>query len=186
METVAFFDLATRRSGWCVGTGEAVPAADFFEFARAPDDLGGLGLDLWKALDALHARTGFTVAAYERPILIINGHGRDGVRRTDKLADIRRLYGVGMILETWCAAKGIPCGEETVGAVKKEATRDANATKDQVAAQIEKIGVTLPLGPGRFDVADAVAGWLCGVRAWNPSVSREWDRRLFSARGALL
>lgn len=176
MENVAFFDLATFLIGYCVGTGEDLPHADVLEFGQYGEDLGALGLAFWQALDQLHARFGFTVAGYEKPLLL----------PTDKMLTIRRIYGVGMILETWCAAKGIPCGEETVEAVKKEATGNHRATKLEVAERIERAGIVLPKGPGRLDAGDASAGWLIGVRVWNPKLSPLWDRRIHSAKGARL
>lgn len=175
MEKVAFFDLATFLIGYCIGTGEDLPDAGVLEFGQYGEDLGALGLAFWQALDQLHARFGFTVAGYERPLLL----------PTDKMLTIRRIYGVGMILETWCMAKGIPCGEDSVTDVKREATGNPKATKAEVAERIERAGIVLPQGPGRFDAADASAGWLIGLRAWNPELSPAWDKRVWRARGLM-
>lgn len=185
MEKIAFFDLAPGRAGWCVGVGDSTPTTGVIEFDDHGDDLGGLGLQFLEHLNLLHARFGFTVAGNEKPLLLVNVRGKNGNRRTDTLDDLRRIYGLGFTLATWCAQRQIPFWEETVQAVKKESTRNHTAEKKEVADQIEKIGIDIGRGPGRLDRADAASGWLIGVRTWNPHLSAAWDRKLFSAVGAL-
>src|SRR6478736_7209422 len=111
MEVPAFFDLSPHFAGFCIGSGETTPVADAYKFDDHPDDdLGALGLELWALLTALHQRFGFTTVGYEKPLLLVNVRFKDGERRTDKLVDLRRTYGLGMIIETWCALHNIPCG----------------------------------------------------------------------------
>lgn len=181
MFTVAFFDLSPAFAGWCVGSGEAEPVADAYKFSDYGEELGKLGAELWRLLDTLHARFAFDVVGYEKPILLVNARGRDGERRTDKLETLRAIYGLGMVLEAWCELHGVPCGEETVQAVKKAATGNHAADKKDVAAAMERIGIELPktLAAGRLDAGDAAAGWVLSVRAWNPWVQR-WDAALRS------
>lgn len=182
MEIPAFFDLSPHFAGWCIGSGEDLPVADAYKFDdHGDDDLGALGTELWRLLDTLHQRFGFTTVGYEKPILLVNVRTKGGERRTDKLVDLRRIYGMGLLLETWCALRGIPCGEETVQAVKKAATGNHAADKKDVAAAMERIGIVLPKtkATGRFDAGDAAAGWVLSVRAWNPWVQR-WDAALRS------
>lgn len=183
MEIPAFFDLSPHFAGWCIGSGEDLPVADAYKFDdHGDDDLGALGAELWHLLDTLHQRFGFTTVGYEKPILVVGKRSQDGASfRTDKLVDLRRIYGLGLLLETWCALHDIPCGEETVQAVKKAATGNQHADKKDVAAAMERIGIELPKTPaaGRFDAGDAAAGWVLSVRAWNPWCDR-WEKALRS------
>lgn len=188
MEIPAFFDLSPQFAGWCIGSGETTPTAGAHKFDdHGDDDLGALGAELWSVLDLLHQRFGFTTVGYEKPILVVNARGKDGARRTDKLVDLRRIYGLGMVIETWCALHDIPCGEETVQAVKKAATGNQHAEKKDVADAMERLGIVLPAtrGAGRWDAGDAAAGWLLSVRAWNPWLAERFDKLLFR-KGALL
>lgn len=154
--------------------------ADAYKFEEYGSEFGELGYEFWRLLDTLHARFGFTVAAYEKPILVVARPNGKGPQYTDKLETLQANLGLGFFLETWCRAKGIPCGHETIQAIKKCATGNQHAEKKDVANAMERIGITLPKAKtdGRLDAGDAAAGWVLGVRAWNPHVTR-WDQALY-------
>lgn len=179
MEVPAFFDLSPSFAGYCIGGGESEPEADAYAFSEYGTEFGDLGFEFWRLLDALHVRTGFTVAAYEKPILVVARPNGKGPQYTDKLETLQANLGLGFFLETWCRAKGIPCGVETIQAIKKCATGNPNADKADVAAAMERIGIVLPKtkAAGRLDAGDASAGWILGIRAWNPHCTR-WDKAL--------
>lgn len=181
MFTPAFFDLSPSFAGFCIGSGEDTPTADAYAFSEYGSEFGELGFEFWKLLDTLHARFGFDTAAYERPILVVARPGGKGPQYTDKLETLQANLGLGFFLETWCRAKGIPCGTETIQAIKKCTTGNQHADKKDVAAAIERIGIELPKtkAAGRLDAGDASGGWVLSVRAWNPSITR-WDRALLS------
>lgn len=180
-EIPAFFDLSPSFAGWCVGAGDVEPVADAYPFSEYGEEFGELGFEFWRLLDSLHARFGFTVAAYEKPILVVARPNGKGPQYTDKLETLQANLGLGFFLETWCRAKGIPCGTETIQAIKKCATGNQHAEKKDVAAAMERIGIELPktLAAGRLDAGDAAAGWVLSVRAWNPWCDR-WDKALRS------
>lgn len=179
----AFFDLSPSFAGYCIGSGEAAPEAGAYPFSEYGQDFGKLGLEFWRMLDALHARTGFNVAAYEKPILVVARPNGRGPQYTDKLETLQANLGLGFFLETWCEAKGIPCGHETIQAIKKCATGNPNAEKVDVANAMERIGIELPKtkAEGRLDAGDASSGWVLSVRAWNPHIDR-WDKALYGSR----
>lgn len=184
MEVVSAFDIATRLTGWCSGTGETVPECGAFPFDQVGTDLGALGAAFWSALDMHFARRQPTRVVYEAPILITGKTGDPA--RTDKLLPLRKIYGMGLLLETYCLQRGVPCNEVTISAVKKEVTGNRHADKDAMVAVAARCGLQLPTGPAAKDAADAWGAWLIGIRHYNRSVSASWDRRIHSRRGDLL
>lgn len=172
------FDLGPNLTGYCVGSADRMPFANAWRMTADPEDLGGLGLQLWRYLDALHRNHRMTVALYESPIL----------KPHDKLETLRRLYGIGAVFETWCATAGIPCYEASVSELKRTLAGHHLATKDDMVAAAEKLGITLPktLVAGRRDAADAVGAWYIGVMHYARHQLPRWDKVLYSARGALL
>lgn len=178
-EPVSFFDLATRLTGWCSGTGEVRPDVGAFPFRQVDDDLGALGA-LFREFLIIHLdRYQPTSVGYESPILV----------PTDNLLKVRKLYGLGMILETECAERGIPVWEKDLRDLKRELTGNPSADKSEMVEAALLAGINLPAtkAEGREDAADAFAGWLIGIRALNPKASARWDSLIWSkGRGGLL
>lgn len=171
------FDLATRKSGWCAGTGEAVPDVGAILLPQVDADLGMM-LDLFdQRVAVLIDRFKPTHFIYEAPILL----------RSDKLLTVRKLYALGAHLEFMARRAGILCCEESLKALKIELAGRRNADKADMVAAALKVGVKLPdtLADGREDAADAFAAWLIGVRCYARPHSAAWDRRLWSSRSAL-
>ena len=194
------FDLATRKSGYCVGDGLTLPACGAFLFepfgTDENPDLGGL-LDLWDRYLAAHIEAYRPdVAVYEKPILVINrkfkkwGRGDNGAPplddagRTDKPGRLRKIYSMGAHLEFVCFRRGIECSEVTLQSIKREVTGNAQADKDAMVAVAQRVGLKLPatLAEGREDAADAWGAWLLALRQYQPAISREWDKRIWSRR----
>ena len=175
---LAGLDLGSQLSGWCVGDGASVPVADAWVYTQVEDDLGALGAALWADLDRLHRRFGLGVVLYEAPILVPG----------DKLLKLRKLYGMGVIVETWGKQNGVRVEEASVRALKKALAGYSGADKDAMVWAAEKMGVKLPdqINRGRRDAADAVAAWLIAIRYHAKHHQTRWDRVLYSARGALL
>lgn len=118
---------------------------------------------------------------YESPIL----------RKTDKLAYIRKTYGLGMVLETLCADHKIPCHEIDLRTIKRELTGDSFAPKSAMVKTARRCGITLPGGSyeGRVlaeDAADAFGAFVVGVRHYDKGASAHWDRAIYGQRGGLL
>lgn len=175
---LAGLDLGSQLSGWCVGDGASVPIAGAWAFHQVEDDLGALGVQLWDDLDRLHRRFGLTQIVYEAPIFVPG----------DKLLKLRKLYGMGVVVETWARKNGVACNEASVKALKRRLAGAAGASKDDMVWAAEKMGVVLPeqINQGRRDAADAVAAWLVAVQFYARTHLSRWDRVLYSARGALL
>lgn len=177
-------DLASRLCGACVGDGAQLPHADTWELAPCGDDFGALLVQLDDYLNVTHARFGIDAVAYEAPILI--ARGRDGRPYGDNLRKLRLLYPLGAHVEFWCKRRGIPCFEVSIAAIKKEVTGNAYAAKDDLVAIAEKVGLALPRGEKAKDAADAWGAWLLLLRHMNPALSRDWDRKIWTPKGALL
>lgn len=177
-EQVSFFDTASRLTGWTSGTGECVPECGAFKFPQVDDDLGRLGDLFTQALDFHVERYRPGAIGYESPI-----H-----KPTDALLTMRKLYGMGFLLETYCLRRGIPCFEKDCRDVKRELTGNRGATKEDMIHVALKVGLNLPDLPvdGRADAADSFGGWLLGIRDLNPALSRRWDSLIYGRRGALL
>lgn len=177
-------DLASRLTGWCAGSGPAVPACDAWEFPPINGDYGLLLTTLEDYLDVVFGRFQPEAVAYEAPILIARGRGAH--RYGDKLSTLRLLYPMGAFVEWYCLRRSVPCFEVTVSEIKKEVTGNAYAPKDDLVAIAEKCGLALPNGPGSMDAADAFGAWLLLLRHYDKARSAEWDRRIWQPKGALL
>lgn len=176
---VSFFDIASRLTGWCSGTGEVRPECGAFPFRQVEDDLGALGSRFEEFLEIHFERFQPVSVGYESPLLV----------PTDNLLKVRKIYGMGMILETFCARRRIPCWERDHRELKKELTGSSEASKDDMVEVALLAGINLPAtkAEGKEDAADAFAGWKIGIRELNPALSAKWDRVIWSkGRGALL
>lgn len=177
--TVLALDLATIRCGWCVGDGATVPAAGCWVFPHVGDDLGALAVAYEDHLIQAIEMHRPELVVYEAPILVAS---------RDRLIVIRKLYGLGWETERVCTRRGIVCREAGLRRIKKELAGFSGAAKDDMVFAARKIGVTLPgtKAAGQEDAADAVGGWLLGLRHLDPKLSATWDGRLWCARGGLI
>lgn len=176
------FDLASRLTGWCSGSGDALPVCGVWEFSAAPDDLGGLLRQFRIALDQHFLAFDPVLVAYEAPILVVNNEKRG----TDKLAKIRRLYAMGAFLEYYCLERGVKCVEASPQAIKKALTGNFRADKTAMVAAAKRIGMTLPTGPGEEDAADAFGLFLLLLSTVSRDKMQRFDKALWGARGAFL
>jgi hypothetical protein len=188
-------DLASRLTGWCCGTGHDVPQAGAWAFPKVTDEDGSADYGLLLAtlddyLTAAHGRFGFTIVAYEAPILIARRPGVDPRQQRgfgDTLAKLRLLYPLGAMVEFWCYRRSIPCYEVTVAAIKKEVTGNHRAEKADLIDIAEKCGLKLPSkSNGADDAADAFGAWLLLLRSVDKELSNAWDRKVWTPRGAML
>ena len=177
--TILGLDLGINRTGWCLGTGAMVPLAGAWVFNPTGDSLGALGDAFSAKLLNLPGGAIPDVVLYEAPFLD---------RYRDKVIVLRKTYGLGFWLETWCRSAGIICEEVPFGKVKRELGGSATASKEDMVAAAKKCGVNLPpnANQGMEDAADAFGVWLIGVRLYARQFQPAWDRRLYSPRGALL
>lgn len=166
--TVLAFDLSPSLCGWCYAGTELVAGA--FALPPLASDLGGLGKALAEnAVDLIH-RFEPAHVAYEAPIL----------RRHDTLLDLRRIYGLGMVLEHMCLLEGVAYSEIDLRQIKTMMTGDGWAKKPAVVAAAERIGVQLPKSKaqGREDAADAVGAALCALLVLDPVAASPWIAKL--------
>lgn len=184
---VLSFDLSPSWCGWCFGTGDGPPTAGAFQLPDCGADLGALANELRSAVMILD-QFGPAAVSYEAPILLSH----------DSLIDLRRIYGLGMVLELICGdldpenpgaidldGDGIPCGEIDLRRVKAMMTGDTYAKKKLVAAAAEKLGVVLPAkdSEGRLDAGDGVGVWLVHMAEYDPVAAAPFIATL---RGSLL
>jgi len=176
---VTGLDLATIKSGYCYGDGLTTPTAGAWTFPHVGEDLGWLACELEDVLTAHIERERPVLVNYESPILV---SGRD------RPIVLRKLYGMGMEVERICRRKGIECREAGLRKIKKELAGFSGAGKTDMVFAAERIGVQLPatLAAGREDAADATGAWLLAMRDHDKTISAQWDRRLYAARGALI
>lgn len=181
MGAVAFFDIAPTLTGYCVGDGDGPPVADAWEFPDFGDDLGALAFHLVEWLRAIVLRYDVDRVAYESPI-----H-----KPHDKLWKLRRIYGLGVVLEYACMVIGnergrpLPCGETDLRLIKSLTTGDQWADKKLVAAAVAEAGIPLPktIAEGRHDAADAAGGWVILLSEHDAAAASPWIARF---RGTLL
>ena len=172
------FDLATRCTGWCAGAGDARPAVDVFRYAHVEEDLGLLARNFKADLASLEQRFGApSVVIYEAPLLL----------PSDRLLPLRKIYGMGMILEEWAQDRGAAVEEVSSRAIKKRITGNHLAEKKEVVRIVrEKLRITLPEGKIEEDAADAFGAWLAGgVDHHARQFQSAWDTLLFTGRGGL-
>lgn len=180
-------DIATRLTGWCAGDGSQVPDCGAWEFpSLEPDDLGGLGTRLHAYLEICWDRFRPSLVVYEKPIVLHGSVDENGkTTRRDNLPFLRKRYGMDFYIETFFEARGAVVREVTIQAIKKEVTGNHQAKKASLVAVALKCGLDLPT-PGADDAADAFGAWLLALRSTNRALSSQWDRRIYSPRGALL
>lgn len=171
-------DLAPGLTGYCVGEGADVPLAGAWPFEYCGDDLGQLAQALWHELAALHARRRLTWVLYEAPLLMPH----------DTCMRLRKLYGMGVVVELFGKMHSIQVREASVQRLKRELAGKSFADKDAMVAMALKAGIELPkqINEGRRDAADAFAAWLIAVRLYAREHLPRWDRVIYGARGALL
>jgi hypothetical protein len=177
-EVITGLDIATRLTGWCVGSGADTPKAGAWQFPQVHEEYGQL-IDLFdRALETHVELYRTTTFIYESPILT----------RTDHLQTVRKIYGMGTHLEFFARRKGIRCVEEDLRKIKLELGGSFRSGKADMVAAAEKLGIALPKtqAAGREDAADAAGAWLVGVRHYARRYQEQWDRLLYSSRGALL
>lgn len=176
---VLFFDIAPSLTGYCVGDGWSVPTAAAWEFPDCGDDLGWLGRAMADQARALIREHRPERVGYEAPIL----------KRHDTLWKLRRIYGLGMVLETVCQedefrrpdGSFLPCGEADLRRMKSLITGDPHAEKTDVAKIIsQRLCIPLPRtnDEGRLDASDAASGWLLTMSEFFPEAAAPWLARL--------
>lgn len=173
------FDIATRCTGWCIGTGETKPEVGFLRYDKVGRDIGALAVAWETDLNSLLQRFGKpTVVVYEEPIKTDR----------DKVLTLRKTYGMGYGLERWCGRRGILCQEESLWAIKKRLTGNSRADKLAMVDVVQRrLGIPLPTGEERKDMADAVGVWLtAGVDHHAKQFQGRWDSKLYGSRGGLL
>jgi hypothetical protein len=190
------WDLAPRKCGWCAGDGASVPLAGGFRLPGIGDNIGQLLDELKQQVDVIHNRFDPDVVMFESPILP-SGHGPAVMGSLDQ----RRVQMSQSAFLEWLVldrarrlGRHIICEEADVYEVKyaltgrKRPGKTSQEQKDAMVAAALKIGVSLPIHKidGREDAADAVGAWLVGVRYHAKKYLPEWDRRVWSPKGALL
>jgi hypothetical protein len=147
-------DLASRRTGWCVGDGSGLPTCGAWAFppVKAEDgsyDFGLLLSTLDEYLTNCHARHGFEAVAYEAPILVFQRRDESGaVVRNDNLSTLRLLYPLGAFVEYWCHRRGIECFEVSVQAIKKELGGHRNAGRPTSCSSLRRSACSCRPAPG--------------------------------------
>lgn len=176
--------------GWAVGDGESLPRCGAFNFAKSGENLGLMLHQLAGAVEAHLDIYKTEVVAYEEPILIkgqrFQAADSRWHRRSDNLATLRKTIPLGARIEEICHVRGIPCYETSVASVKKELAGLRTAKKSEMVAAAEKLGVSLPDGPGREDAADAIGGWLLLLRLRQPKLSVKFDQAIWGRRSHVL
>lgn len=174
MPSVLAFDLSASLCGWAFA-GEGPLAAGAFALPALGSDLGGLALAMEQTVIALIVRFNPSEVAYEAPLLL----------KHDTLLNLRRIYGLGMVLELICAREGLAVSEMDPKRIKAFMTGDAYAPKGQVVTAAAGLGVILPpsKAQGREDAADAVGCALIALSVLDAQAALPWVAKL---RGALL
>lgn len=173
-------DTATKVTGWTVGTGETRPTTGAFRYAPTDDDLGLIATRFRADLGALADRFGMAdVIIYEAPLL---NPGRD------KLLTLRKLFGVGMVLEDWGQTRGAIVREVGNGKIKKRITGHGRGDKEDVLRVVrDRLNIELPAGEAAKDAADSFGAWLTGgVDEYAKHYQARWDHKLLTGRGMLL
>lgn len=182
MGAVLFLDIAPNLTGYAVGDGSSAPTADAWRFPDFGEDYGALAIHMCEWLNALVERHDVDRVAYESPI---------PPKRHDRLTTLRRILGLGVVVEAECIRIGerrgrlLPCGEVDNRRIKTMATGDHVAGKKEVAAAVAAAGIPLPrtLELGRHDAADAAAGWVILLSEHDAAAASPWIARF---KGTLL
>jgi Holliday junction resolvasome RuvABC endonuclease subunit len=160
------FDLSASSTGWCFGAGETTPTAGAWLYEGVGDDHGVLASRFRKDVINLFDRISPKAIMFERPIL----------RPHDRVGPLRKVYGLGFLLEEICYVRGIPVRDQTLQALKKRLTGNHKAPKEEMIAAAEGHGLKLPAtySKGKKDAADAFAAWLWALEDWAPHLSSRW------------
>lgn len=191
MLQILFLDLATR-TGWCAGSGKELPAVGHIDLAPAVNGARGrMFLELRRFLlvkiKELAQGGAKVVVGFEQPLLpkpfLKNGR----IISPTNINTTLTLQGLAAIAEEVCeelrqSGLDIDCCCEDVGAIKRELAGTGKADKDAMVFAARKVGLTIAV----HDEADAFGGFLCVLRHYDRAASREFDRVLWSSRGALL
>ncbi len=175
MGGVLAFDLSPSLCGWCFAGQDGFLTADAFALPDLGADLGGMAAALQSNVEALIDRFAPSELAYEAPLLL----------KHDSLIDLRRIYGLGVVLELLAHREGLPINEMDPKRVKNTMTGDPYAKKPAVVAAAVSLGVRLPAtkAEGREDAADAVGVAVIQISISHPEVASPW---LAILRGSLL
>jgi len=165
-------DIATRCTGFAYGSGAERPTAGAWHYDYVGSDLGRLLSDFHDDISRLPAPT---VIMYEAPMLTPR----------DRLLPLRKIYSMGAYVELWARQRGILVQETSAISLKKLLCGNHKASKDDMVAMAQKMGISLPEGEARKDAADAFAAWLCGIQFHAREFQPKWDRALYSPRGRL-
>ena len=145
------FDLASTLCGWCAGDGRGVPMAGCIRLPPCDADLGLLACSLEDRIERLDAEFDPDFIGYESPLLM----------RHDRLIDLRRIYGLGMLTERFAVRKAQRTGRSIIAGecdpkrAKAALTGDAYASKSDMVKAARRLGVSLPatIGEGQQDAA---------------------------------
>lgn len=181
---IVAFDLAPRKCGWVAGSGATIPTAGGFRLTHDLEDLGGCLEALRQEVASVFARFRPSIVLYEEPILPMSG----GKSVVGSLAQRRLQFAQGAFLEWMSLDRGVRCREVSVFDVKQALAGTKRAEKPDMVAMATRLGVRLPAQKvdGREDAADALGVWLVGVRFYAKQFAPDWDRRVWSPRGAML
>lgn len=170
MASVLFFDLSPSLCGYAYAGTDGRLEAGAFELPALGQDLGGLASALEVRVQILIDRFQPTELGYEAPILL----------KHDTLLDLRRIYGLGMVLEFIADRESLPCNEVDLKRIKTLMTGDHWAKKPEIVAAAVRLGVALPAkkNEGREDAADAVGGALCALNIIDPQAAAPWIAKL--------
>lgn len=166
MASVLSFDLSPSLCGWCFAGQDGTLLADAFALPALGADLGGLAAALQAQVEALIDRFHPTQMAYEAPLLL----------RHDSLIDLRKIYGLGVVLELLAHREGLAISEMDPKRVKTAMTGDPFAHKRDVVEAALRLGVTLPAtkAQGREDAADAVGVAVVQMSVSDPAAASPW------------
>ena len=173
------WDLGSRLCGWAVSDGERLPVAGAFRLERCtPEAIGDMGAEFSTRVLEIHKQfPGSTHWVSERPLLV----------STDLRWTLERLYGLSMLLQTMGRKLGLVCAMVEPGSAKLEFA-GRNASKDDMVAMAERLGIVLPAhkADGREDAADACGVLKVGIRLFARKHLAQWDRAVYRRRGGLL
>lgn len=175
-------DIATC-VGWCAGVGDALPQVGHWKLP--PSDQGERGptfstfrRKLIDKLDEVRPR----LVMFEAPILPKPFLKAGRIIYPTSVDTTTLLQGLAAIPQLECWDRLIPTRQVQPNEVKKELAGTGRADKPDMVAAARKVGLTIEV----HDEADAFGVWLVAVRYHAKRFSPEWDRKLWSAKGALL
>ena len=155
---VASIDLGSR-IGWSLGPIEAVrPAFGSHQLPATGDDIGLLGYRFRDWLRELIGRLGIDgKIVYEAPVLVPG----------NAMVTLRKLYGLGMVLEMTCRDMSVDCCEIHLMTMKKYWAGKGNATKQDMMGAALAYGFEVQ----GHDEADALAARFTMIHAEYPHIA---------------